>query len=425
MPVIFRDHDSSKSRPSKCFLILGMFIVFILLTFLFSSKSRLFNREYPSLICSSNRFIDGHLSSKQSLSNRDECHWYFLNYTPSIWESFWYENIKTLQEDVCVNLAKDEHLNKTIVLMQRLISLQKSGRNLSIVGHEESDQLLSRMFYRQRCFNSQTNQFYDAGEISQFIEPLIGLLRDPFTVCSRLDASKVPSTLYEGAILLSRRFLLLSVAAPLATTNSIVSFQSDLYTRKILPWMYDRSRKESFSFESEQQNKRIILLDLGSSYFGKQDEDISDTSTRWLYEHYRNFGLQFDRIIAYEAAPLDAKTAWEQLPEDVFPVYSFINTGCTASGILNPWKTLKRLARKEDHVIVKVDIDTFDLENLLMNEALNDSSIYSLIDELFFEHHVSVKEMLAYWRPPPGSLRDSYILFTKLRQLGIRMHSWP
>ena len=60
-----------------------------------------------------------------------------------------------------------------------------------------------------------------------------------------------------------------------------------------------------------------------------------------------------------------------------------------------------------------------------MNEMLNNSNIYSLIDELFFEHHVNVREMLAYWRPPPGSLSDSYVLFTKLRQLGIRMHSWP
>lgn len=424
MPVVSGNNDSFKSRPSKCFLILGMVITFIILTFLFSTKSRSLNGEYPSLICSSNRFIDGRSSSKQSSSIRDECHWYFLNYTPSTWESFWYENIKTLQEDVCVNLAKDEHLNKTIVLMQQLISLQKSGRNLSTVGQEVSSQLLSKMFYRQRCFNSQTNQFYDAGDISQFIEPLIGLLRDPFTVCSRLDESKVPSTLYEGAILLSRRFILLSVAAPLSI-NPTVSFPSDIYTTKILPWMYDRSKNDQLSSENEQKDKRIILLDLGSSYFGKQDGDISDTSTRWLYEHYKNFGLQFDRIIAYEASPLNAKTAWEQLPEDVFPVYTFINTGCTASGLLNPWKTLKRLARKEDHVVVKVDIDTFDLENLLMNEALNDSSIYSLIDELFFEHHVSVKEMLAYWRPPPGSLRDSYILFTKLRQLGIRMHSWP
>ncbi|CAF4060583.1 unnamed protein product, partial [Adineta steineri] len=102
-----------------------------------------------------------------------------------------------------------------------------------------------------------------------------------------------------------------------------------------------------------------------------------------------------------------------------------INTGCTETGIFNPWVMLQQIAKPEDHVIVKLDIDSFNEENFLINQVLNNSTIHSLIDEFFFEHHVSVTEMLAYWRPPPGKLKDSYILFTKLRQLGIRMHGWP
>ena len=61
----------------------------------------------------------------------------------------------------------------------------------------------------------------------------------------------------------------------------------------------------------------------------------------------------------------------------------------------------------------------------LYNQVLNDTSISSLIDEMFFEMHVTVNEMKPYWGTPPGQLKDTYILFTKLRQLGIRMHSWP
>ncbi len=52
---------------------------------------------------------------------------------------------------------------------------------------------------------------------------------------------------------------------------------------------------------------------------------------------------------------------------------------------------------KHTITVVKVDIDSFDLENFLVNQVVNDSNIHSLIDELFFEHHVSVNEMLAYW----------------------------
>jgi hypothetical protein len=65
------------------------------------------------------------------------------------------------------------------------------------------------------------------------------------------------------------------------------------------------------------------------------------------------------------------------------------------------------------------------LENDLVNQVINDTSISSLIDEMCFEMHVRVNEMLTYWGTQPGELKDSYILFTKLRQLGVRMHSWP
>ena len=114
-------HDVNGIRPSKLSLIVGMIILSILVVLLFSSKSPYANANYRAVICSQ--------SSRQNPSIQGECHWYFLNYTPSSWESFWYENIKTLQENVCGNLANPEHLNKTIVLMQRLVALQKSGRN--------------------------------------------------------------------------------------------------------------------------------------------------------------------------------------------------------------------------------------------------------------------------------------------------------
>jgi len=76
-------------------------------------------------------------------------------------------------------------------------------------------------------------------------------------------------------------------------------------------------------------------------------------------------------------------------------------------------------------VIIKLDIDTPILENELIDQILNDKSISSLIDEMFFEMHVTINEMIRFWGTPSGQLKDTYILFTKLRQLGIRMHSWP
>ncbi|CAF4381348.1 unnamed protein product, partial [Adineta steineri] len=203
-------------------------------------------------------------------------------------------------------------------------------------------------------------------EISQLIEPLIGLLRDPLTICSRLSNTQVPSSLYEDAILLSKRHILLSISAPFYISSSKAqhqsistgSFISNNFNSNIPPWMY----KRSITKISNMNEGKRILFDLGSSFYGK-NVDISETSTRWFYEYYKRLNLQFDRIIAFELRPLDPKTAWEQLPDDVFPVYTLINTGCTETGIFNPWVMLQQIAKPEDHVIVKLDIDSFNEEN--------------------------------------------------------------
>ena len=378
----------------------------------------MFSKSPPARI--SNNGLSMHPRAKCQSHCSEECHWYFFNYTPSAWEKSWYDNIDVLQGMVCETLANAENINRTVLSLQRLIELQTFGRNRTNSEQRINDQLLSRMFYRQRCIDPRTQVYSDVAEVSHLIEPLIGLLRDPLSICGHLDATLVPSSLYADAILLSRRFLLLSPAAPYHVsgpkTNSII----DDFSNNIPPWMYKRAMTKK-----ESGDRKILLLDLGSSSFGSADGDIHETSGRWLYEYYKRFGLLFDRIISYEAAPLNTTNAWNELPDEVFPVYTLINTGCTLEGKLNPWTTLRRLAKPADHVVVKVDIDSFDIENILMDQVVNDSSIHSLIDELFFEHHVSVKEMLQYWRPPPGTLKDSYVLFTKLRQLGIRMHGWP
>ncbi|CAF1197476.1 unnamed protein product [Adineta steineri] len=368
--------------------------------------------------------------SIQSKYINQNCHWYFLNYTPSAWESSWANNIENLQNVVCEILADRNNLNKSALTVERLMVLQKFGRNHS--NKRSSDKLLSRMFYQKECIDPLTNVTSKGVIVSQLIEPLIGLLRDPLTICNRIDI--LPASAYEGAILQSKRFFLLSVAAPFYIHSSIQNtnnnnlpmiIPSNKRNTNLLPWMYERSKLNSLDTETDTRNGQNILIDLGSSYFGHWNGDIKAGAGRWFYEYYKRFGIKFDRIIAYESELLNLKNVWNELPDDVFPVYTLINVGCEKSGKLSPWTNLKALAKPYDHVVVKLDIDNPAIEGPLINEVLNDSSIHSLIDELFFEHHISVKEMRLYWMTPTGSLKDSYILFTKLRQLGIRMHSWP
>ncbi len=259
------------------------------------------------------------------------------------------------------------------------------------------------MYYRYECLHSsQSNRV-----ISQYIEPLIGLLRDPLTMCSYRD---LPSTLKieGGAAVQSKRFFLLAPSAPYQNKFSIP-------ITSIIPWIY-------------QQDSQKILFDLGSSYFNGVSGNVASSSligTRWFYEYFRLNSLHFDRIIAFEASQYTPRTYWDQIPDDVIGILTFINTGVEKSGKFNPWNILKSIATVDDYVIIKLDIDTPTLESELINQVLNDASIYSLIDEMFFEMHVTVNEMKPHWGAPRGALQDTYILFRKLRELGIRMHSWP
>jgi hypothetical protein len=295
-------------------------------------------------------------------------------------------------------LKESDQFNKSIATLEYIINAQKAVSKGSF-SSEKYDKLLSKMYYRYTC--SGSSQFI----VSQYIEPLIGLLRDPLTICTPLPIP--PSLVIEGDSLQSKRFFLLGPSAPYQDFTFPIT--------SIVPWLHLPGAQK-------------ILFDLGSSYFnGMSDTETTSTAlgTRWFYEYFRSNSLSFDRIVAFETSQYTPEKYWNQIPEDIIGKFTFINTGVQITGKYNPWNILKSAAKPEDYVIIKLDIDTPTIESELMKQVVNDSSIYTLIDEMFFEMHVTVNEMNGFWGTPPGDLEDTYKLFRKLRELGIRMHSWP
>ena len=332
----------------------------------------------------------------------ESCHWKFDHYAPSAWEKYWSENITELQKHVCASLANGDQLNNSIRMVQRVITLQQSLFNASSLISNTND-LFSHMVYRMDCSLSESTHL-----VRQQIEPLIGLLRDPLTICWNLGPS-IPGELsldLESA-LQSKRFLLLAPSSPYFDFTS---------TSPIPPWIYANGSQK-------------ILFDIGSAFFNYDNETSSlgkASSTRWFYNYFRRLSLRFDRVIAFEQAPLPTRTVWEQIPDDLLGAFTFVNTGVEANGKFNPWRILASLVKPQDYVIVKLDIDTNDLEKDLMQQIVNNQSLHSLIDEMFFEMHVFIDDMAPYWgSQQKGQLKDTYDLFSKLRQSGIRMHSWP
>jgi hypothetical protein len=295
-----------------------------------------------------------------------------------------------LQNNACPILAQKDQFNKSVTTLQYIISSQKTTARQPF-SSEEYDALLSKMYYRYACSDSSEPELL----VSQYIEPLIGILRDPLTMCPSLE---IPPELVVDTTnsVLSKRFILLGPSAAYQDFGKPVT--------SIVPWL-------------SPPGSQTIVFDLGSSYFVG--------GVQWFYEYLRSNSLHLDRIIAFELTQIVPHTYWTQVPDDVIGLTTFINTAIDSTGKFNPWNILKSIAKPEDYVLIKLDIDAFELETNLANQVVNDTSISSLIDEMFFEMHVTINEMRPHWGSPPGDLRDSYILFTKLRKLGIRMHSWP
>ncbi|CAF3841499.1 unnamed protein product [Rotaria sp. Silwood1] len=258
------------------------------------------------------------------------------------------------------------------------------------------------MHYRLECPSTRSKQF-----VSQLIEPLVGLLRDPLTICPRIINGNVPLNLYlDGEHdIQSKRFFLLAPSAPYSKVSEKLP--------PISPWLFQTGSKK-------------ILFDIGSSYFISSDGNTTGPHVGpwWFYEYFRTKSLKFDRIFAYEYKHIPPQKFWEQVPDEVFETVTFINVGVEERNKFNPWNTLQSVARPHDYVVVKLDIDTPPLEMVLIQQLIDIEHLRLLIDELFFEMHVTVVEMKKHWGNPLGKLKTTYKLFSKFRKYGIRMHSW-
>jgi hypothetical protein len=347
-----------------------------------------------------------HNDKNHSLYLDRRCVWKFDHYAPSPWEMQWQKNINEFQNKVCEILAQPEEVNKSIAVVRRITELQRTTYNAS--SFSAADQYLSELHYQLSCPHESRSRLY----ISHKIEPLVGLTRDPLTICPH--SSTIPSDLYlEGEYAVqSKRFILLGPSAPFSTELS--------YHPLIPTWLSDTL--------ANARTPQIILFDIGSSYFNSVDgaQPGPHISSRWFYEYFKSKSIVLDRIIAFEYTPLVPRTAWEQLPSDVLPIYTLINVGIEEKGKFNPWRVLQAITKPHDYVLVKLDIDSDAIEYALMRQLIASLKLQSLIDELFYEMHVTVPAMQKYWGTFRNTtLTDVYELFTRIRAIGIRMHSWP
>ena len=322
-----------------------------------------------------------------------------VKYEPSPWETYWSDNIDTLRAydkywaSGCEQLLKESVKVETWLKYwtERSKILQSGGPDVGkkLKGLSWDDDVFSRFIYSDSCTGVKLATIP--------IEPLVGFLRHPLALCSgKIGTAEYTSDPFR----LSKDYLIVPHIDELPVTD------------------YPRNGRASFFF------------DLGASIYSS---GAGGASQSWFTEMYESLGFNFERIIAWDPKPYPPEKIFNDVPERFLPKLSYFNVGITKVGTKHdPLRFITELTKQADTVILKVDIDHVQLEEQLFEELFQNPALVSLIDELYFEHHVNGSAMtLNGWQTDKSvfsaidmDIADSYRWFSQLRQLGIRAHSW-
>jgi len=225
--------------------------------------------------------------------------------------------------------------------------------------------------------NRVFSQLCKKGSAPQYLEPLAGVLRDPRVICEPFDEHN-----FFG-----------------------------------IDWLV------MADYKNYPSGKRVFF-DAGGTRFMD--------AMRFFVSIYDRRGLTFDEIYAWEAVPQGIEGYWENTPPELrqkwepkLTFYDGIPITADPNSHENPVKRILEKCKPEDFCAFKLDIDTPSVEFPIIEQLMASPAPAAVLDEFFFEHHVhGVMENWGWDKDVNGTFADSYRIFTQLRQMGIRAHSW-
>lgn len=311
----------------------------------------------------------------------------FVSYLPSSWEREWLVGILNdeFQDLECETMALDKHLHRALFSVWQA----QIWANQTVVNDRPRTTFEPELIFSKMRYIDDRGNTHD-----RFIEPLVGILRDPLTICDNIAEWAGRFTPMEDFVQAKRY-----IVHDFAMINSLAP------------------------------HANLILMDLGASTYSGWNGDQSAVGSKWFVDRItRNTNVNFDRIIAFEAAQTAPSDVYSGLPHELYGRFVYINLPVSPNPTepTHPWNILLSIVNPDDYVIVKLDIDTPHVEMPLIHQLINNVSYSNVVDELFFEHHVNIRAMQYYWGLD-GTIRlkHSYELFTALRKIGVRAHSWP
>ena len=350
-----------------------------------------------------------------------------VRYEPSVVEREWTDPpVPIYRKGVCAVAAKPSQM----LAVPGWLTYAESTRGRSPrAPFTNETAALSRFIGRDGCV--------------EYIEPLTGMARHPLSSICNLHLMSTQSSLPKN----------IELPAPgppgkyhlgyLAFTNhcgetaqcahdSVVRCRHESTTRSFPPIQSTRMHRSC---------GRNLFYDLGCSSFGKAmtRSDALYHGSAWTssLQHflsiYKENCIVFDRIWAWEGERYEPRNWWAPVPIEVLAKMHLYNVPLTNPATFID--VLNQTARREDHVVVKLDIDTPLLEKSIVSAILENPEIAALIDEFFFECHFDWGSRGSPWGATqsrnasapnyvPDTVDGALSQMYRLRQMGIRSHFW-
>jgi hypothetical protein len=323
-------------------------------------------------------------------TSSNDCVWEFQRYVPSPLETEWWQNIEALKKDSChFTMGKYKkwlydgvYADISGFVPDKLPPGDAIPRQSCTDGltdpHLEKLRNKSYVYSRFEYKNSCTQERY-----SSPIEPLAGPLRHP-----RLCAPG-----WRDPDVIRRDWLVIDPWLPRLTLSN--------------------------------RHKRIYVDAGSSTWFG---DAVMGSSQVWFWSLFARWCAPFTSIHAWEKKVFAPERVFRHIPAMIRPNYHWYNIPATtgAEDGDNPLFHLLKVAVPQDYVLFKLDIDHNPTEEKIVDLMLANSTMLSLIDEFFWEHHVVFPAMQRAWGLLPD-MKDqgtTIELLTKMRRAGVRAHSW-
>jgi hypothetical protein len=353
------------------------------------------------------------------------CHPVFVRYVPSALEEDWAAHLSSFprsnvrERSFCGDVV-GARFREPLQAWVRAAAAQNAAHPASRAEAEAAAAALrlngvfSRFEYRDSC----------SGAASEArVAPLAGLLRDPRGPCTWGCCGPPEAATGDGAYL----------ANPFEPNTEDIQTKDTVVVDPSHVAAVARGLAEA---RAAGRAPRAILLDAGASNYRQEGPKSGRVfaewpGTRWLVERYRDLGVNFTDLFAWELEPKPGFAFFEGMPPDLVVATHFYNFGVSAEAghPANPLTVLKAVARPGDFVVFKLDIDTGSIEAPIVEALLADDHARSLITDFYYELHYRGKDMHLFWRysftPDSPDLVGAAAIFRALREKGLKAQMWP